>query len=221
VVVVLSGALLPAVFAHLTGEDAAWARLAWLAIIAGFALASVWAVLQPSHGARWLAFGLASPEKAMQLAAFAAVSGTVLSGGLNRFAVLAQYRAYAMWEGGMPAPTAPATVSATLPDMSDAPAGMTPEQLFKSWFLSNVRLNIAGEMRSRDAVESYRATASKIGYPALADTGFFKLLAAEATATGGKVFSRNSNGMVWCGWSLEPFKVADIAGASPLPDRPE
>jgi hypothetical protein len=85
-----------------------------------------------------------------------------------------------------------------------------------------VRLNRDGEVRSADAIESYRATAARLGYPALADTGFFKLLAAEAAATAGKVFSTKSSGaMVWRGWSLEPFKVADIAGASPLPDRPE
>ena len=216
---VLAVTFLPAVCAHLHEPDATLARLAWMFILAVYALGAVWLVMQPAHGARWLSFGAQSPERALQLAAIAGVVSTMLGGTLNRFSVLASLSAYRLWEG-VGVPTAPATVPVTLPEL-DAPAGMTPEQLFKSWFLSNVRLNIDSEMRSRDALESYRATAAKLGYPAMSDTGFFKLLAAEAAATGGRVFSGKSGGMLWHGWALEPFKVAEIAGASPLPDRPE
>lgn len=150
---------------------------------------------------------------------FVATLAAIASGKLVRIGVLACSESYLLAEGG--ARGEPAKVSVTLPDISDAPAGMTPEQLFASWFRSNVRLNRDAQLVSREAVASYRLTCAKHGYPEASDTAFFKWLAAEAAATGGKVFSGRSNGMLYHGWELEPFRVTEVAGASPLPDRPE
>ena len=217
---VMLSAFLPSVAAHLQSADAKGARVAWLAVIMVYAFASVWLVLQPQRSAGILAFGSAAPEKAGQVMALAANAALLLAGLANRWGLLASYSAHRLWEGiGEPLPPAP--VSITLPDLSDLPAGMSPEQLFKSWFLSNIRLQRDAEVRSAEALESYRTMCAKLGYPPLSDTGFYKLLAAEAAATGGKVISGKSSGMLWKGWVLEPFKVSEIAGASPLPDRPE
>ena len=215
---VLALVMLPGVWAHLHPNDAAGARLAWMAILAVYAYCGVWLTFQPVTAAGVLAFGEADPARARQLLTVAAVFGAVLAGGLNRFALLAQMSAFRLWEGIGQAP-APAPVAAIAAPSADAPF-LAPEAMFAEWFSTNVKLSLEGVVKSADLFAHYNQWCAMLGYPALGEGTFFQLVAGEAQKTGGRVFNFQRNHKAYKGWVLAPLNLTG-EGFLPVPDRPE